>query len=280
MPTPYKVYGLYIHPVPDGDKPVIVTLSADPLDITMSENKGFVYLGPVVPPGVTAGPRDIDRDDSGIPKGPDGSTHDRHPDEVTPDNQPVPWGFPMIGLQVPESTPRTAHSVQASGLRGGARNSREADVRAKLREAGVKDDDQVKAVLRQLAGGGIVAPEDEVAEMHRKATLPGAVVETGRTRGMTGVDLTMPPVVSGATSGYDAADMERRGLVKTEEVEVAPGEVVERQVAVRPNTNVPQAPGDPALGAPLTEAEAKDLDAEKREGPTNVRGASKPRNTK
>lgn len=276
--APYKVYGLYLHPVEDspGKKPQ-VTLSADPLDKIAFENKGFIYLGPVVPPGVTANPRDIDRDDSGMPKGPDGSTHDRHPDEVTPDQQPVPWGFPMLGIQSPESTPRTAHAVEAAGLRGGARNPREADVRKRMRDAGVTDEDEIKRALGTLRQGGLLDPQQEVRKLHQQATLPGEVVEKGLTRGMTGVDLTMPPIVSGATSGYDTEEMERRGVIETKEVEVAPGEVVMQQVAVRPNTVVPQAPGDPALGVPLSDEQAEDQKRNQSEGPTTVRGASRPK---
>jgi hypothetical protein len=263
--APYKAYGLYIHPIRDNGKAVVATLSADPLDMTVFANKGFVYLGPVPAPGITAGPRDIDRDDSGMPKGPDGSTHDRHPDEVTPDGAPVPWGFPMLGLNVPDSTLRTRGAVEAAGLHRGASNAGEADVRRKLREQGVTDNDQVENILGQLRGGGLVDPQHEVRKLHQQATLPGEIVEKGVTRGMTGVDLSMPPIVSGATAAYDPDSLERRGLVETREVEVAPGEVVMQQFSVNP-APVPQAPGDPPVGTPMAETVEAAQKAAKAEG--------------
>ena len=150
----------------------------------------------VPPPGVTMGPRDIDRDDSGVPKGPDGSTHDRAPEEITPDNQPVPWGFPMLGIKVPDTTLRT------------------------------------RALAARTEKAELKSPEDEIQEMNRRATLPGALVEKGVTRGLPGVDLSMPPVPDDA---------------EEEEVEVGEGEVVVRRVR-KGERPVPQAPGDPGTG--------------------------------
>ena len=59
-----------------------VVLQADPDKVLLYERKGFALLEYVNAVGVAEpGPRDIDRDDSGIPKGPDGSTHDLLPGE-------------------------------------------------------------------------------------------------------------------------------------------------------------------------------------------------------
>src|SRR5690349_163975 len=140
--TPYQVYGLYLHP--SGGE---ATLQADEEKQRYYTNKGFVFLGYVNPPGITANPRDIDRDDSGQPKGPDGSTHDRHPDEVTPDRANVPWGFPMLGIEVPDETPRTAVAKQ----RGvNMDRNQESRVRGVLRKNGVddlKEQDRILGVL-------------------------------------------------------------------------------------------------------------------------------------
>lgn len=224
--SPYQQYGLYLHPV--GNEPV--TLQADPEKLNYYTNKGFRFLGYVQSPGVAAlGPRDIDRDDSGIPKGPDGSTHDRHPAELTPDNANVPWGFPLMGIKVPEDTPRTA-ALRGAQPRGGT----ESHARSVMREAKVDDktQDRVMGILKEK---GLKDPQEELDEMSRGATLPGRLVEQGVTRGMQGVDVTMPSVVPGssATDKTAIADAIKRGEVVVETREVAPGETVEvlRRVA-------------------------------------------------
>lgn len=232
-------YALYLHPA--GGEAVLLDNSLDRL---YWRNKGFVRLGRVPAPGAVVGPRDIDRDDSGVPKGPDGSTHDRHVDELTPDGQPVPWGFPVMGVEVPDLTPRTeayARTVREDGLDEATAQR----IREILRERDYDDDDQ-KRVLGMLRGGELAKPEDEQRRMHQQATLPGVVSEKGLTRGLAGVDLTMPSPVPGiaADDRQGIAGAIDRGEIELRELEVAPGEVVMQQVATHPQTPGPQdAPG-------------------------------------
>ena len=240
---PYQVYGLYLHP--EDNTPV--TLQADPEKMNLYTNKGFKFLGYVDTPGVTKGPRDIDRDDSGIPKGPDGSTHDRHPGELTPDAANVPWGFPLMGIQVPEDTPRTAAVRGALSEQAGVKGDPLAHARGVMREAKVDEETQ-NAALNILRNKGLRRPEDELADMSRGATLPGRLVEQGVTRGLRGVDVTMPSVVPGSsnTDRTAIADAIKRGEVEVEEREVAPGETV--QVLRRVVSDVPGPSDAPAQG--------------------------------
>jgi hypothetical protein len=209
--TPYKQYGVYRHPV-DGVESV---LSADALDRAYYERKGFAFLRAAVAPGTTAGPRDIDRDDSGVPKGPDGSTHDRHPGEVLPDMQPVPWGFPLLGVKGVEETARTAAAARA--MRG-ARGAEKVET---------------------------LDPQEELRRLDHQATLPGRLVEQGVTRGLSGVDPTMPSPIPGIPlsdrEGIRAAVA--RGELELEPVEVAPGETVMRLVRAGGPAPVRDAPG-------------------------------------
>jgi hypothetical protein len=228
--TPYKQYGVYRHPA-DGVESV---LSADDLDRAYYERKGFEFVRPATAPGTTAGPRDIDRDDSGQPKGPDGSTHDRHPGEVTPDMQPVPWGFPLLGVKGVDETARTA--AAAKGMRG----------------------------ARGAAKVELAAPEDELRRLDQQATLPGRLVEQGVTRGLRGVDPTMPSPIPGIPlsdrEGIRAAVA--RGELELEPYEVAPGETVMRLVRAGGDAPVRDVPGPTdAPGGGTREGAAREREA-------------------
>lgn len=252
----YQQYGVFLHP--QGGE---ATLQADDEKRRYYENKQFTFLFYVSPPGVTAGPRDIDRDDSGVPKGPDGSTHDRAPDELTPDRQPVPWGFPMLGIQVPATTPRTAAVMRSMGVsEGQIRGStstenmnaeEERRVRGVLKDKGYTKEESDR-VMARASGGGLMKPDDEVQRMHQQATLPGELVEKGVTRGLAGVDLTMPSPVPGISANdvvgtQGAID---RGEIKMVEREVGEGEVVMQRVATQPRAADPSdAPGSESHSA-------------------------------
>ena len=68
-----QLFGLYL--TQSGDEAVLV---ADPDTRSYYERKGHAFLGFVPNPAIAGnGPREIDRNDSGIPAAPDGSTHDR-----------------------------------------------------------------------------------------------------------------------------------------------------------------------------------------------------------
>lgn len=188
----YAQYGKYLRPTPDMD---VVTLQADAENIGYFQRKGFEFLGYVSPPGVVMGPREVDRDDSGMARGPDGSTHDRHPDEVFPDGQLVPWGFPLLGIKGVESTPRTVSAMRSAGAQGKAAQERR--VRGILKRRGV-DDEAQERVLGELNFSAQVAdPEDEMRELAQRATPSGQVVFDGHTRGVAGLDVTMPSVIPG-----------------------------------------------------------------------------------
>jgi hypothetical protein len=186
----YAQYGLYLHP--SGDE---ATLLADADNIGYYQRKRFTFLGYVASPGVSVGPRDIDRNDSGMPAGPDGSTHDRHPDEVLPDGQLVPWGFPLVGIKGVESTPRTATAMRGAGPQG--RAAQERRVRGILKDKKVSEDVQER-ILRTLDLQAQVAdPEDEMRQLAQEAVPAGQVVFDGHTRGVAGLDVTMPSVIPG-----------------------------------------------------------------------------------
>lgn len=214
----YAQYGLYLHP--SGDE---ATLQADPDNLGYYQRKGFTFLGFVPPPGTSVGPRDIDRTDSGVPTGPDGSTHDRHPDEVLPDGQLVPWGLPLVGIKGVEETPRTASAMRGAGPRGKAAQERR--VRGILKDRDVADD-VAERIMRKLDyTAQVVDPEDELRQMHQQATLPGQTVYDGHTRGVAGLDVTMPSVVPGISPSDRTGqrDAVRRGEVEMVETPVGDG---------------------------------------------------------
>lgn len=273
--TPYQTYALFLHP--KGDDTAV--LQADEFNRKYYENKGFVYLYAVVPPGVVAGPRDIDRDDSGIPKGPDGSTHDRHPDELTPDRQPVEWGFPLLGVKAPETTPQTEATMRRMGVNPrSARAGEENRVRGLLKDRDMPDE-RIKEILAGMPQSTVRSPEEEMDELSRQAVPPGVVIEKGGTRGLAGVDLTMPSPVAGinlnSVAQREAAV--RRGDVVYEEHEVAPGHTVMRARAGQDVANEQArreaAEGDRATGARSTPGASKPAaseakgDAPKSEAP-------------
>jgi hypothetical protein len=214
----YAQYGLYLHP--SGDE---ATLLADAENLGYYQRKGFTFLGYVAPPGTSVGPRDIDRNDSGVPAGPDGSTHDRHPDEVLPDGQLVPWGFPLVGVKGIDSTPRTASAMRGAGPMGKAAQQRR--VRGILKDKEVSDEVAERIMKKLDFSAQIADPEDEMQRLHQEATLPGQVVFDGHTRGVAGMDVTMPSVVPGvrANDHQGMADAVKRGEVEMVETPVGDG---------------------------------------------------------
>lgn len=293
--NPYQVYGLYLHP--SGGE---ATLQADAEKKQYYTNKGFTFLAYVPSPGVTpAGPRDIDRNDSGIPAGPDGSTHERHPGEITPDGAPVPWGFPLVGVAGVVSTPVTRSTMKQMGLKvddpkegvavddgsgsGGPRGAstrqkafedlrgqEERRIRGLLREKHVPDEVEVGGQTRKgehdrivgMALAHLRSPEDEMNQLAREATLPGVLVETGVTRGVAGIDVSMPSVVPGIAptdqTGQRAAAA--RGEVEYEDVELEGGYVVRvprASAKLRAFLGMPgpaDAPGSTGAGASTPQA--------------------------
>ena len=213
----YAQYGLYLHP--SGDE---ATLLADRENIAYYERKGFTFLSYVSPPGVTVGQRDIDRMDSGMPTGPDGSTHDRHPDEVLPDGQAVPWGLPLVGIKVPDETPRTAAMARSMGIGSDNKAAQRRRVSGLLDKNDVKPEVRERIMKRLDADGGVVDPKDELEEMHRQATPSGQTVFDGHTRGIAGIDVTMPSVIPGISPSDRTGqrDAVRRGEVEMVETPV------------------------------------------------------------
>jgi hypothetical protein len=273
--NPYQQYGVYLHP--SGGEAV---LQADEEKRRYYTNKGFTFVAVVPAPGVTpTGPRDIDRNDSGIPAGPDGSTHERHPWEITPDGAPVPWGFPLVGVGGVVSTPVTRSTMKAMGVDAGdqkgvqveggsggggqrgssagesVRRQEEQRIRKLLRDKNVPDEVEVNGRKQGGEHDRIVAmatrhlrsPEDEMEQLSREATLPGELVEKGVTRGVAGIDVSMPSVVPGIAptdqTGQRAAA--ERGEIEFEEVKL------------RAFLGVPgpaDAPGDTGSGATTPQA--------------------------
>lgn len=117
-----STYGRFERPgeFDSNGKPVVVVLQADEDNRALYEGKGFTFVGYAPAPGIAAaGPRDIDRNDDGTPEGPDGSTHERHDYEVTPDADiapPVPWG---ITMETPDTTHATEDAVKDARLKKG-----------------------------------------------------------------------------------------------------------------------------------------------------------------
>jgi hypothetical protein len=278
LSNPYQVYGLYLHP--SGDETV---QQADPEKKQMYENKGFTFLAFVPAPGVTpAGPRDIDRNDSGLPAGPDGSTHERHPWEITPDGQPVPWGFPLVGVGGVNSTKVTRTQMRSMGLdvqepkgvdasggsgggqRGAApsenlRQREERRIMGILKEKGIPDErpdprtgGTVKGNHKRIVGMALAHlrdPEEEMEQLSRDAVPAGEVIAKGVTRGVAGIDVTMPSVVPGIAptdqTGQRAAAA--RGEIEYEDRELEGGYVLRVPRAAKgvgPVGGPTDAPGD------------------------------------
>lgn len=152
----------------DGD---VVELRAEDTDKELYERKGFEFVEYTLGPTEgRLGPRDIDRDDSGIPKGPDGSTHERHPYEVTPDGDvapPVQWGIP---LDTPEATHATEKRVDETNVDRGKMLSPDEEMKIledatkpralRGRDPLLAEQDTPRAPERESVAGDITRVED------------------------------------------------------------------------------------------------------------------------
>lgn len=244
----YSTWGYFIHP----DGSFVGPLPSHPENRRYVENKGFTWVADAPAPGARLSPRDIDRDDSGVPKGPDGSTHQRHYYELTPDGQPVPWGLPSVGVGARAATAQTEGYAQSLGMELAGderralpagnpghpvseyRQKEEQRIRQLLKDKGVGDEivlpnGTVQAGnhdrIVQLATQHLRTPEEELEQLDREAVLPGRLVEQGVTRGVAGIDVSRSSLIPGIAPSDKAGQRAavERGEVTFEDVEVAPG---------------------------------------------------------
>jgi hypothetical protein len=256
--APYKSYALYLRP--DGDTAV---LSADAEDQRLYHNKGFEFLGFTRAPGQTADPIDW------------------RPWPVTTDGHVLPWNAGPVVPNLPNVTREQTRSMggdpEMAGVEvdmpllaqggGGARSAsqvnRAADqgqdpleeARRKLRERGVPEE-RHEAILRQISTGQRRSMGEVADSIRRSSALPGLVAEKGVTRGIPGVDPTMPSPIPGIpfTDREGMRQAEERGELERRELEVGDGMVVEQLVASegerrRQGVSGPtDAPGDAGAG--------------------------------
>lgn len=135
-------------------------------------------------------------------------------------------GFIFLGYVdppgvVPVDVVRVASD--GSGPRGVSKEQREQDdnLNRMLKENDVEDE-QADRIRASLSAKGLLPRQPQTNLDPRTSTLPGSLVATGVTRGVRGIDVTMPSVIPGisATDRGGQRDAELRGEVSFDEREV------------------------------------------------------------
>jgi hypothetical protein len=134
-------------------------------------------------------------------------------------------GFVFLGyVDPPGVVPVDVVRVESgSGPRGASKEQREQDenVDRMLKENDVEGE-QADRIRAALSAKGLMARQPMTNLDPRTTTLPGELVATGVTRGVRGIDVTMPSVIPGisATDQGGQRDAELRGEVSFDEREV------------------------------------------------------------
>lgn len=134
-------------------------------------------------------------------------------------------GFVFLGyVDPPGVVPVDVVRVESGGgPRGVSKEQREADenVDRMLKENDVEGE-QADRIRAALSAKGLMPRQPQSNLDPRTSTLPGELVATGVTRGVRGIDVTMPSVVPGisATDRGGQRDAELRGEVSFDEREV------------------------------------------------------------
>ena len=134
-------------------------------------------------------------------------------------------GFVFLGyVDPPGVVPVDVVRVSSEGgPRGASKEQREADenVDRMLKEHDVHGE-QADRIRAALSAKGLMARQPMTNLDPRTTTLPGELVATGVTRGVRGIDVTMPSVIPGisATDQGGQRDAELRGEVSFDEREV------------------------------------------------------------
>ena len=197
--TPYKVYGLYLHP--SGGE---ATLPADGDQRRYYENKGFTFLAHTESPGVQPVHIYEPVDESG---------------RVLAGLALTPGGTAAIRAEGGSAQKRGENSAQDE------EQEAEKEIRQKLQERGVPDEDGNHDRIVHMAMSRRVSVPERTSYDPTVETLPGELVATGVTRGVAGMDNTMPSLVPGvsATNQTQQRDAVSRGEVEYVDQEVDAG---------------------------------------------------------